>query len=72
LEALKGKDRVEQSLKGKSIHACTSSKKTIDLLKSKGATIIEIDYLDEIKLGEDEFEVMQFEFKAGEQLLKFF
>jgi hypothetical protein len=41
--------------------------------KSKGATIIEIDYLDEIsKLGEDEFEVMQWVQSRTEQLLKFF
>jgi hypothetical protein len=42
------KSRSRACLRVKSIHACTSSKKTIDLLKVK-VTIIEIDYLDEIR-----------------------
>jgi amidase len=67
LNALKGKRiGVERKPQGKNQFMHALQQKTIDLLKSKGATIIEIDYLDEIsKLGEDEFEVMQFEFKAG-------
>jgi amidase len=67
LEALNGKRvGVERKPQGKNQFMHALQQKTIDLLKSKGATIIEIDYLDEIsKLGEDEFEVMQFEFKAG-------
>ncbi|EIA07735.1 amidotransferase-related protein [Flavobacterium frigoris PS1] len=66
-DALNGKRiGVERKPQGKNQFMHALQKKTIDLLKSKGATIIEIDYLDEIsKLGEDEFEVMQFEFKAG-------
>ena len=40
--------------------------KTLDLLKSKGATIVEIEIMEPInKLGNDEFAVLQFEFKAG-------
>jgi amidase len=67
LHALKGKRiGVERKPQGENQFMHALQQKTIDLLKSKGATIIEIDYLDEIsKLGEDEFEVMQFEFKAG-------
>jgi amidase len=57
---------VERKPQGKNQFMHALQQKTIDLLKSKGATIIEIDYLDEIsKLGEEEFEVMQYEFKAG-------
>jgi amidase len=41
-------------------------KRKIDLLKKQGATVLEIDYLDKInELGAAEFEVMQYEFKAG-------
>jgi amidase len=67
LEALEGKRiGVERKPQGKNQFMHALQQKTIDLLKSKGATIIEIDYLDEIsKLGEDEFELMQYEFKAG-------
>jgi amidase len=67
LDALKGKRiGVERKPQGENQFMHALQQKTIDLLKSKGATIIEIDYLDEIsELGEDEFELMQFEFKAG-------
>ncbi|MEZ7498005.1 amidase [Flavobacterium sp. Arc3] len=67
LGALNGKRiGVERKPQGKNQFMHALQQKTIDLLKSKGATIVEIDYLDEIgKLGEDEFEVMQFEFKTG-------
>lgn len=38
----------------------------VEVLKKQGATIIEIEYLDEFsKLGEAEFEVLKFEFKDG-------
>lgn len=41
-------------------------KQSIDLIKSLGGTVVEIEYLDAINaLGEAEFEVMQYEFKAG-------
>lgn len=57
---------VEKKPQGKNQYMHKLQKEAIDLLKKKGATIIEIDYLDEIgKLGESEFEIMQFEFKAG-------
>ena len=37
-----------------------------NLLKQQGAEIIEIEYLDNInKLGDAEFDLMQFEFKDG-------
>lgn len=67
LDALNGKRiGVERKPQGKNQFMHKLQQEAIDLLKSKGATIIEIDYLDEIgKLGESEFEVMQFEFKAG-------
>ena len=40
--------------------------KALDLLKQQGATIVEIDYLDKINaLGNDELEVMKYEFKNG-------
>ena len=57
---------VEKKPQGKNQYMHELQKEAIDLLKKKGATIIEIDYLDEIgKLGESEFEIMQFEFKSG-------
>lgn len=38
----------------------------IELLKSKGATIVEIDLLSRLKeIGSNEFDVLQFEFKDG-------
>jgi amidase len=41
-------------------------KKAIDVLKQQGAEIVEIEYFDAIgKLGDAEFEVMQYEFKDG-------
>ena len=66
LNALKGKRiGVERKPQGENQFMHALQQETIDLLISKGATIIEIDYLDEInKLGGDEFEVMQYEFKA--------
>lgn len=67
LDALNGKRiGVERKPQGNNQFMHALQQKTIDLLESKGATIIEIDYLDEInQLGEDEFELMQFEFKTG-------
>jgi amidase len=67
LDALNGKRiGVEHKPQGNNQFMHALQQKTIDLLKSKGATIIEIDYLDEInKLGEYEFELMQYEFKNG-------
>jgi amidase len=67
LDSLNGKRiGVERKPQGKNQFMHALQQKTIDLLKSKGATIIEIDYLDEIgKLGANEFELMQYEFKVG-------
>ncbi|WP_347160146.1 amidase [Pontibacter chitinilyticus] len=40
--------------------------KALDTLRSKGATIVEVEVVDKInKLGEDEFKVLQYEFKEG-------
>jgi amidase len=44
--------------------------KAIDMIKIKGAIVIEIDYLDKVsELGAAEFEVMQYEFKDGVNIL---
>jgi amidase len=41
-------------------------KQVLEQLKQLGATIVEIEYLDKInKLGDAEFEVLQYEFKEG-------
>jgi amidase len=41
-------------------------KKATDLLKQQGAVIVEVEYNDQInKLGDAEFEVLQYEFKDG-------
>jgi amidase len=38
----------------------------LEQLKKLGATVVEIEYLDKInKLGDAEFEVLQYEFKDG-------
>jgi amidase len=40
--------------------------KTIEVLKNSGATIVDMEYLEEInKLGDAEYEVLKFEFKDG-------
>ncbi|MEO5775578.1 MAG: amidase [Flavobacterium sp.] len=40
--------------------------KALDILKNQGATIVEIEYLDSVNaLGNDEVEVMKYEFKYG-------
>jgi amidase len=60
----KVKDRGGENLRAK-ISSCMNCKRS-DLLKKQGATVLEIDYLDKInELGAAEFEVMQYEFKAG-------
>lgn len=65
--ALKGKRiGIEKKPQGDNQFMHALLKKAIDLLKVQGATIVEIDYLDKIhSLGESEFKVMQYEFKAG-------
>ncbi|PKH67798.1 amidase [Flavobacterium sp. ALD4] len=66
-KALQGKRiGVERKPQGENQFMHTLQKKAIDLIKKQGATVIEIDYLDKInELGAAEFEVMQYEFKAG-------
>ncbi|KIA83253.1 amidase [Kaistella solincola] len=40
--------------------------KAMEVLKNQGATIVELEYVDSInKLGNDEFEVLKYEFKDG-------
>jgi amidase len=67
INELKGKRiGIEKKPQGnnKSINALLEN--AITILKQKGATIIEIDYIDKINaLGEAEFEVLQYEFKEG-------
>lgn len=65
--ALKGKRiGVEKKPQGDNHFMHNLQKKILDLLVQQGASIIEIEYLDKInKLGEAEFELMQYEFKAG-------
>jgi amidase len=66
-KALQGKRiGVERKPQGQNQFMHALQKKAIDLIKKQGATVIEIDYLDKInELGAAEFEVMQYEFKAG-------
>ena len=66
-KALQGKRiGVERKPQGENQFMHALQKKAIDLLKKQGATVLEIDYLDKInELGAAEFEVMQYEFKAG-------
>ena len=67
LNALKGKRiGIEKKPQGANQFINALLEKGINLLKEKGATIIEIDYIDKINsLGEAEFEVLQYEFKDG-------
>jgi amidase len=67
LNALKGKRiGIEKKPQGSNQFINALLDKAINLLKQKGATIIEIDYIDKINtLGEAEFEVLQYEFKEG-------
>ena len=67
LNALKGKRiGIEKKPQGNNQFMNALLDKAVNLLKQKGATIIEIDYIDKINaLGEAEFEVLQFEFKDG-------
>ena len=65
--ALNGKRiGVEKKPQGNNHLMHALQKKVLNQLVQLGASIIEIDYLDKInKLGEAEFELMQYEFKAG-------
>ena len=65
--SLKGKRiGVEKKPQGKNHFMHALQKKNLDILKQQGATIIEIEYLDNIsKQAAAEFEVLEFEFKAG-------
>jgi len=65
---LKGKRLgIEKSfLKGANEDVVELLKKTIDVLKAQGATVVEIDLLDKLKdAGKAEFTVLLYEFKDG-------
>lgn len=64
---LKGKRiGVEKKQQGNNQYMHMLQKKAVDLLKQQGAEIVEIEYIDKINaLGDAEFELMQYEFKAG-------
>jgi len=65
--ALKGKRiGIEKKPQGNNQFINSLLENAINLLKQKGAIIIEIDYADKINaFSEAEFEVMQYEFKEG-------
>lgn len=65
--ALKGKRiGIDKKPQGDNQYMHALIKKATDLLKQQGAEIIEIEYNDKInKLGDAEFEVLQYEFKDG-------
>ena len=67
LNALKGKRiGIEKKPQGQNKYINELLDQAIAALKQKGATIIEIDYVEKIyALGEAEFEVLQYEFKDG-------
>lgn len=67
LDAIKGKRiGIEKKPQGNNQFINELLKKSINILKKKGAIIIEIEYIDEInELGESEFEILQYEFKDG-------
>ncbi|WP_395050044.1 amidase [Flavobacterium sp.] len=65
--ALKGKRiGIEKKPQGNNQFINALFEDAIHLLKQKGATIIEIDYIDKINVFSDaEFEILQYEFKDG-------
>jgi amidase len=67
LNALKGKRiGIEKKPQGTNQYINAILDNAIAILKQQGATIVEIDYVDQINaLGEAEFEVLQYEFKDG-------
>ncbi|MFV8369932.1 amidase [Flavobacterium sp. LB2R40] len=67
VNALKGKRiGIEKKPQGNNKYMNQLLDDAKELLITKGATIIEIDYLDKINaLGQAEFEVLQYEFKDG-------
>ncbi|MGN6292637.1 MAG: amidase [Chitinophagaceae bacterium] len=66
-EGLKGKRiGIEKKPQGDNPLLHALQQKALEVLKQQGATIIEVEYLDAIgKLGDAEFELMQYEFKDG-------
>lgn len=67
LNSLKGKRiGIEKKPQGNNKYINVLLDNAIGILKQKGATIIEIDYIEKIDvLGDAEFEVLQYEFKDG-------
>ncbi|KIC90042.1 amidase [Flavihumibacter sp. ZG627] len=66
-EGLKGKRiGIEKELPGKNHYMHALLAKAKDVLRSKGAEVIEVSYLKRINdLGNDEYNVLKYEFKAG-------
>ncbi|WP_226064493.1 amidase [Kaistella polysaccharea] len=65
-EGLKGKRIGVEKKKYTNQFLNELQEKALDVLKKRGATIVELDYLDSINaLGSDEFEVLKYEFKDG-------
>jgi amidase len=64
---LKGKRiGIEKNPQGNNQYMHALQQNVIGLLKEQGAEVIEIEYLENInKLGSDEFDVLQYEFKDG-------
>ncbi|TDD93423.1 amidase [Flavobacterium cellulosilyticum] len=67
INALQGKRiGIERKSQGNNQYINELLENAIGILKKNGATIIEIDYIEQIDLlGEAEFEVLQYEFKDG-------
>lgn len=65
--ALQGKRiGVEKKPQGKNQYMHRLQAKAMDVLRQQGAEVIEVEYLERIgKMGDAEFEVLQFEFKDG-------
>lgn len=66
VDGLKGKRIGVEKKKYTNQYLNELQQKAIDILKEQGATIIELDYTDSINaLGNDESEVLKYEFKNG-------
>ena len=67
LDGLKGKRiGIENKPQGENQYINALFEDTIQLLEKQGATVVKIDYADNINaLGQAEFEVLQYEFKDG-------
>ena len=66
-EGLKGKRiGIDKNPQGNNQYMHALIKEALDVIKELGAEVVEIEYFDKISaLGDDEFELMKFEFKDG-------